>query len=49
MIMMLSNIKEIKETNALGVNDYLKKNYTLLKILKICNKEEETIIYVLAK
>lgn len=48
--MKLSEVKEIVESDVNDVNDYLKKKYVLLKVLKIGGRDNgESILYVLGK
>jgi len=45
----LDQIKELKEGNIDDANRLLKENYVLLKMVKITEKDEEKMLYVLGK
>lgn len=47
--MKLDQIKELKEGSMDDANRLLKENYVLLKMVKIAEKDEEKMLYVLGK
>lgn len=47
--MKLDEVKEVREENKDNANNRLKEGFTLLKILKLANKDDESIVYVLGR
>lgn len=48
-MMRLDEVKELREAAVEEANQALKENFTLMKVLKVKEKDDESIRYVLAK